>query len=297
MKVSELWLRTFINPPLSIEELAEQLTNAGIEVDSLEMREVEDEGEEGILKKSNKHLKEGILTLKVPPNRGDVLSIEGVAREVSILQNMPYKKIPARPLSETIPETFPIKVIEKEMCPRYMGAILKNIKKTSTPGWLKNRIEASGIRSVSMIVDVINYVMLELGQPMHAFDLNKLDREIEVRKAKKGEKIALLDGQTVELQPETLVIADKTKVQAIAGVMGGLDASVSEETQDIFIESAYFDPISVRLAASRYGIKTDSSHRFERGVDYHLQQRALERARQLIVDIAGEKEMPMIGPI
>lgn len=295
MKVSELWLRTFINPSLSIAELAEQLTNAGIEVDTLEMREAEDDTGRNL--KSPKHLQEGILTLKVPPNRGDCLSVEGVARELSILNNMPYKAIPEIPLAENSDITLPIKIIEKKICPRYVGTVIKNIKKTSTPNWIKNRIEACGIRSVSMIVDVINYVMLELGQPMHAFDLNKLDTEIEIRKAKKGEKLALLDGQTIELQPETLVIADKSKVQAIAGVMGGLTSSVTENTQDIFIESAYFDPISIRLAASRYGIKTDSSHRFERGVDFNLQKRAIERARQLIVDIASEKESPHIGPI
>lgn len=274
MKVSELWLKTFIDTPLSISELGEQLTNAGIEVDGLDYPE---------------GYKQGVLTLKIPANRGDCLHMEGVARELSLLLNKPYHQIKhTKILSNQTVETFPIKIANAELCPRYFARVIKNIKPdVASPVWLTEKLELAGIRSISAVVDILNYVMIELGQPLHAFDLTKLNSEIQVRNASIGESITLLDNRTVTLEPATLVIADKTAVQAIAGVMGGLNSSVTDTTEHLLIESAYFNPIAIRLASQRYGLRTDSSHRFERGIDPELQERALDRVTELLQEIVG----------
>ena len=273
MKVSKLWLKTLIKTSLNTAEIADKLTNAGIEVDQVEM-------EAGS--------RQGIFTLKVPPNRGDCLSMEGVARELAALLDQPFQPLMVTDFIPNHSETLTLRVEEPELCPHYAGCKIKNIHvSTPTPNWLKEKIETAGIRSNSLIVDIMNYVMLELGQPLHAFDVATVDTEIVIRKAKSGESIALLDNQTITLKKDTLVIADKSKVLAIAGVMGGLTSSVTEKTTDIWIESAYFDPIAVRLAAKEYGLKTDASFRFERGVDPSLQRRAMLRAVQLVLEIAG----------
>jgi phenylalanyl-tRNA synthetase beta chain len=273
MKVSELWLRTFINPSLTAAALSEQLTNAGIEVDSLDF---------------DSATQQNIFTFKIPPNRGDCLSIEGIARELSLLNSMPYQAVVIPALLATHSDVFSIRVDAPELCPRYMGCVVKNINNTMpTPDWMKERLASGGIRSVSVVVDIINYVMLELGQPLHAFDLEKLDSEFVIRKSMAGERVKLLDDREIVLDAETLVIADKTKIQAIAGIMGGLNSSVTEKTTSLLIECAYFDPIAIRLAGNRYGIKTDASYRFERGVDPLLQPRALVRTLQLLLEITG----------
>ncbi len=274
MKVSELWLRTLVNPPLSVTEIADQLTNAGIEVDSLEF----------IGAKAD----QGIWTFKIPPNRGDCLSMEGIAREVALLNNMAYQTKPIVAVQSTIDESISVHIEKPELCPRYLACVVKNINPTvPTPVGIKDRLEMAGLRSVSLLVDILNYVMLELGQPLHAFDLAKLGSEIKVRSAIAGEHLTLLDGQKIELIPETLVIADNHGVLALAGVMGGLHSAVSETTHSILIESAYFNPIAVRLAAKHYGIRTDSSFRFERGIDPFIQKLAIDRAVQLILETAG----------
>ncbi|HEV2524296.1 MAG TPA: phenylalanine--tRNA ligase subunit beta, partial [Gammaproteobacteria bacterium] len=279
MKVSELWLKTLVNPLLSAAALAEQLTNAGIEVDSLDF---------------DAATQQNIFTLKIPPNRGDCLSIEGIARELSLLNAIPYQAIVVPSITPSHSETFPIRIDAPELCSRYMGCIVKNIDNTAqTPDWLKERLVSGGIRSLSPVVDILNYVMLELGQPMHAFDLATLESELVVRKSIVGEGITLLDDREIVLDPGTLVIADKSKLQALAGIMGGLHSSVTENTTTVFIECAYFDPIAIRLAGSRYGIKTDGSYRFERGVDPLLQQRALARSLQLLQEIAGGSSGPI----
>jgi phenylalanyl-tRNA synthetase beta chain len=271
MKVSELWLRTFINPPLSAPELAEQLTNSGLEVDSLDF---------------DVATQQNIFTLKIPPNRSDCLSTEGLARELALLNAMPYQAIIVPPITPSHSETFPIRVEAPALCPRYRSCIIKNINNTAvTPDWLKERLTSSGIRSLSPVVDILNYVMLELGQPMHAFDLAKLKSELVIRKSIAGERITLLDDREIVLDADTLVIADTSTVQALAGIMGGLHSSVTDNTSAVLIECAYFDPIAIRLAGSRYGIKTDGAYRFERGVDPLLQERALARALQLLIDI------------
>jgi len=275
MKVSESWLKSFIDLSLSVDEIVNQFTNAGIEVDSIEF--VQDP-------------KQAVWTFKIPPNRGDCLSMEGIARELSLLNRSTYQVVKvAEPLVE-LPDTLPIQIKNPNLCPYYIGCIVKNIDTAVlSPTWLKMRLELAGIRSVNLVVDVMNYVMIELGQPLHAFDLNKLDTGIVVRESDIGEKVILLDGQALELKAGTLVIADKSKIQAIAGVMGSADSAVSERTNAIFVESAYFNPVSIRLAAQQYGLKTDASYRFERGVDPTLQQRALKRAVQLLSEIAGCK--------
>lgn len=279
MKVSELWLKTLIDLSLSAAALAEQLTNAGIEVDSLDF---------------DAATQQNVFTLKIPPNRGDCLSIEGIARELSLLNAISYQAIAVPSITQGHSETFRICIDAPALCPRYMGCIVKNIKNTAqTPDWLKERLVLGGIRSLSPVVDILNYVMLELGQPMHAFDLATLESKLVVRKSIAGERITLLDEREIVLDADTLVVADKSKIQALAGIMGGRYSSVTENTTAVFIECAYFDPIAIRLASSRYGIKTDGAYRFERGVDPFLQQRALARSLQLLQEIAGGS----IGPV
>lgn len=280
MKVSELWLRSLINPPLPATAIADQLTRAGIEVDSITP--------------AGKEI-QNILALKVPTNRGDCLSLEGLARELSVLNNMPYHSILVAPAPTRISDTLPVYVERADLCPRYVGCVIKNSHNQGTsPTWLTERLEAGGIRSVSTLVDIINYVMLELGQPLHAFDLTKLNQAIVVRLSKPGEQITLLDNQTIRLIPGTLVIADKNALQAIAGVMGGLKSAVVRETTALWVESAYFDPVTIRLIAKQVGLRTEASHRFERGIDPTLQRRALERVQQLVVEIAGGDAGPII---
>lgn len=280
MKVSELWLRALINPKHAAPALAEQLTNAGIEVDSLDF---------------DPETQQNIFTLKIPPNRGDCLSIEGIARELSLLNAIPYQAIAVPAITPSHADIFSIRIDVPTLCPRYMGCIVKNVNNTvTTPDWIKERLASDDIRSLSPVVDILNYVMLELGQPMHAFDLAKLDTELVVRKSKAGERIKLLDEREMVLDADTLLIADKSKAQALAGIMGGLDTSVTENTNTVLIECAYFDPVAIRLASSRYSIKTDSAYRFERGVDPELQTRALARALQLLAEITGGNSGPVV---
>lgn len=279
MKVSERWLRSLVNPKVSTQEWVEQFTQAGIEVDSVEREGSQDT----------------ILTLKVPPNRSDCLSMEGLAREWAAMNKMSFTTIKVDSHLPNIKTIFPVSVIAKEACPRYVGRIIQNTNnKTESPSWLKEHLEKAGIRSLSPVVDVTNYVMLELGQPMHAFDLAKLDSEIIVRMAKKNENIVTLDDKKLELDEDTLVIADKTKPLAIAGVMGGEESSVTENTQTLFLESAYFDPVHIRKTGQRYKLRTESSIRYERGIDPYLQVKAMERATELLVKIVGGNVGPLI---
>lgn len=238
------------------------------------------------------------IDLSITPNRGDCLSIKGVAREVSALTKTELKNIAHPPIMPTINDVFTVEIVDKNACPHYVGRIIRNVKAdVQTPLYMKERLRRSGIRSISPVVDVTNYVMLELGQPMHAFDLNTLVKGIKVRQSKQGEKIALLDGSEKELNAETLVIADHEKPVAIAGVMGGLDSSVTLLTKDIFLESAFFSPPVVAQQRQYYSLSSDSAYRFERGVDPTIQNEAIERATQLILEIAGGKAGPLIEEI
>lgn len=240
-------------------------------------------------------LNDQIIEVDLTPNRGDCLGIAGLAREVGVLNKAEVTAVSCGEVTQSITDTFPVEIQAKQQCPRYMGRIIKGVDLSKpTPIWMVERLRRSGIRSIDPVVDVTNYVLLELGQPMHAFDLNRLQGGICVRLANAGEKLTLLDGQEIELTNDSLVIADKEKPLALAGVMGGEDSGVNADTQDLFLESAFFDPIAIAGKARSYGLHTDSSHRFERGVDFELQRNAMERATALLVDIVGGDVGPII---
>ncbi len=233
-------------------------------------------------------LEDYTIDISITPNRGDCLSVKGIAREISTLTGAPLHEVSCHEVKAVNKDKLSVTVEDKVGCPRYVGRVVRNVKAdASTPTWLKERLRRSGVRSISPIVDVTNYVMLELGQPMHAFDLNTIKKNIIVRQSKQGEKIDLLDGSSQTLDGETLVIADNEKPLAIAGVMGGLDSSVTLNTTDIFLESAYFSPKIIARQRQFYNLNSDSSYRFERGIDPTIQRQAIERATQLILEIAG----------
>src|SRR5690606_19489436 len=187
--------------------------------------------------------------------------------------------IPA--VQASIADTFPVHLEAGYACSRYVGRVIRNIDITRpSPAWLQDKLIRSGLRSIDAVVDVTNYVLIELGQPMHAFDLSALNNAIHVRMARQDEQLVLLDGQEVKLKADTMVIADEKEALAIAGIMGGKASAVSETTRDIFLESAFFNPLAIAGRARAYGLHTDSSHRFERGVDYNLQAEAIECATQ-----------------
>jgi len=391
MKFSEQWLREWVNPSVSTEELAAQLTMAGLEVDAIEpvagefdhvvvgevvslekhpdadklrvcqvnvggkevltivcgaanvakgmkvpaaligaslpgglkikkskLRGVDSHGmlcsakelglaeqAEGLLPLGNDAkpgqavrdyltLNDVAIELGLTPNRGDCLGIEGIAREVAVLNRCDLTAPKTEQVSASSDATFPVKLVAPEACPQYAGRVIKGINpNATTPLWMQEKLRRCGIRSLSPVVDVTNYILLELGQPMHAFDLNKLHKGIEVRFARRGEKLLLLDGQTVELDDTTLVIADAKGPLAMAGIMGGEESAVHDDTVDIFLESAFFSPDLTAGKARRYGLHTDSSHRFERGVSPDLQIRAIERATALLLAIVGGKAGPV----
>jgi phenylalanyl-tRNA synthetase beta chain len=391
MKFSENWLREWVNPPISTEQLVQQLTMAGLELDYVEpvaasfnkvvigevlsveahpdakklsvcqvnvgeekplnivcgatnvhagmraptalvgarigdmkikkakLRSVPSHGmlcsaqELGLAESSEglmslpldvpigediRHylqLEDVSIEIDLTPNRGDCLGIEGLAREVGVLTRSQVTPLDCSPIAATITDTFPVEIDAPQACPRYVGRIIKNINAHApTPLWMIERLRRSGLRSISAVVDVTNYILLELGQPMHAFDFACLSGGIQVRMAEAAESLTLLDEQTVQLDEQTLVIADHKQSLAMAGVMGGHASAVTSTTQDIFLESAFFAPKQASGTARRYGLHTDSSHRFERGVDPQLQRRAMERATALLLDIVGGQMGPVI---
>ncbi|MCP4699892.1 MAG: phenylalanine--tRNA ligase subunit beta [Gammaproteobacteria bacterium] len=249
------------------------------------------------------------IELDLTPNRGDCLGIMGIAREAGALADCAVHNPEApspksenisappvfKPIAAVIPDVFPLEVANSAACPRYAGRVIKEINvRAPTPMWMLERLRRSGLRGISAVVDITNYVMLELGQPMHAFDLAKLSGGIVVRSARAHENIQLLDGQNIQLDTDTLVIADHSQPQALAGIMGGAAAAVSETARDIFLESAFFTSATLAGCARRYGLHTDSSHRFERGVDPALQRHAIERASALLIEITGGRPGPVI---
>ncbi|MDP7537460.1 MAG: phenylalanine--tRNA ligase subunit beta [Methylococcales bacterium] len=240
-------------------------------------------------------LDDTLIELDLTPNRADCLSIDGVSREVALLNKMPWQ--PTEP-SEVVVEhqqTRDITVVEPSLCSRYLGRLIKGVKVgAQTPLWMQERLRRSGHRSLGPLVDITNYILLELGQPLHAFDADKLSGQIAVRYAKKDEKIILLNDQSLTLSNDVLVIADDRGPIALAGVMGGKDSAVGVETVDIFLECAFFTPEMMMGKARDLGLHTDSSHRFERGVDPFIQRRAIERASQMIIDIAGGCAGPIV---
>ncbi len=392
MKISEKWLKEWVNPGISTEELAAQITMAGLEVDAIEhlgnnldgvvvgeivkaeqhpdadklrvctvnvgisenlqiicgapnaregikvavatigsvlpgdfkikkakLRGVESYGmlcsgkelqlseeSDGIMELDLDaplgqplvqflDLNDSVIEVDLTPNRGDCLGMRGIAREVGVLNQVNFSEPECNPVAPVIDDTFPIDLEATEACPRYVGRVIRNIDPTAkTPDWMKQRLERAGVRAIEPSVDVTNYVLLELGHPMHAFDLDVLEGGIKVRWAKENEKLTLLDGQEVELKTDTLLIADHVKPLAIAGVMGGEHSGISSNTKHVFLESAFFQPIHIAGRARSYGLHTDASHRFERGVDYELQVKAIERATQLLIDICGGEPGPVV---
>jgi phenylalanyl-tRNA synthetase beta chain len=240
------------------------------------------------------NLDDTLITLKLTPNRADCLSMQGLAREVGAITGADVRLPQVRAVDTRIQDTVPVQVSASEACPLYLGRVVRGIDaQAPTPRWMAERLERSGIRPLLAPIDVTNYVLLELGQPMHAFALSRLNGGIEVRMARAGEQLELLNGQTAELAPDMLVIADASGPVALAGIMGGLPTSVERATVDVFLEAAFFTPTAIAGRARRLGLSTDSSHRFERGVDFGATRRALERATELLIDICGGQAGPI----
>ncbi|RUO73091.1 phenylalanine--tRNA ligase subunit beta [Idiomarina ramblicola] len=239
-------------------------------------------------------LDDNSIDIDLTPNRGDCLSIRGIAREVGVLNRLDVKVPESNKVAAGIEDTLSISLSAAEQCPRYLGRVIKGVDLTRpTPVWMTEKLRRSGIRSIDPVVDVTNYVLLELGHPMHAFDLDSLEGNIDVRLAKRKEQLTLLDEQLVELDEDTLVISDEKKALAMAGVYGGKNSGVTESSKNIFLESAFFAPDAILGKARRYGLHTDASHRYERGVDPQLQHTAMERATELLLAICGGKAGPV----
>lgn len=239
-------------------------------------------------------LDDTFFELDLTPNRGDCLGISGVAREIAALNGITVT-VPEMPvIAATIKDTFPVRLTATEACPRYLGRVVRNIDvNASTPLWMLEKLRRCGLRSIDPVVDITNYVLLELGQPMHAFDLAQLQQEIHVRLAKPGDELKLLDGKTVHPDVDTLLITDAAGPLALAGIMGGENSGVTDSTRDVFLECAFFAPLAVAGRARRYGLHTDASHRYERGVDFQLQALAMERATALLLEICGGNAGPV----
>ena len=274
MKFSKNWLKEFVDIDLSTEELCDQLTMAGLEVDGYESFQSKITG------------KDAIIDLDITPNRGDCFSLLGVAREVAILNNLKLKLPKSQTISSTVDSPTNISVCA--MGPKYVGRYIENIDLSlKTPDLIAERLETSDHRLIDPVVDITNYILLELGQPLHAFDHDKLVGDIKVRFAKEAEELTLLDETKISLNKDCLVIADKKGSIAFAGIMGGLDSSVTDSTKSIYLESAYFKPEAIRGKARRFGLQTDASMRFERGVDFNIQELAIERASELLNKSVG----------
>ncbi len=394
MKISEQWLREWVNPELSTDELAHQITMAGLEVDAIEavagdfsgvvvaeiisaeqhpdadklrvcevsagsdtvqivcgapnaragikvplatvgailpgdfkikkakLRGVESfgmlcaekelgisEADDGLMElpldapvgtdlRDYLGLDDKLIEIGLTPNRADCLGIAGIAREVGLLNQLEVNAPQIEPVALSLEDTLDVELKAPERCPRYLGRVVRGVDLSRpSPLWLQEKLRRCGVRSIDVAVDITNYVLLELGQPMHAFDLDKLSGGIVVRLAEQGESLALLDGQTVELNSDTLVIADHQGPLAMAGIMGGDPSAVSDGTRNIFLESAFFSPDLLAGKARGYGLHTDSSHRFERGVDFALQRQAMERATRLLIDIAGGEAGPIVEAV
>lgn len=238
------------------------------------------------------------LELDLTPNRGDCLGIKGLAREIGVLTSTDVTPPVISVVPATTKDVFGVRISAADACPRYLGRVIRNVNPGAvSPFWLQEKLRRCGLRSIDPIVDVTNYILLELGQPLHAFDLDKLTGAIDVRLAQAGERITLLDGKEINLHPDTLVIADHTGAVAMAGIMGGLATAVSESTTSVFLECAAFAPLAIAGRARQYGMHTDASHRYERGVDWNLQQQALERATALLLEVVGGSPGPVIEAV
>ncbi|MBB6113596.1 phenylalanyl-tRNA synthetase beta chain [Rahnella inusitata] len=240
-------------------------------------------------------LDDSTIEISVTPNRADCLGIIGVARDVAVVNQLPLNEPEMKPVAATIDASVSINVQAPQACPRYLGRVVKGINvKAPTPLWMREKLRRCGTRSIDAVVDITNYVLLELGQPMHAFDLSRINGGIVVRMAQKDEALTLLDGTQAKLKEDTLVIADHQKALAMAGIFGGEHSGVNDETQDVLLESAFFAPLAITGRARRQGLHTDASHRYERGVDPELQFKAIERATALLLSICGGEAGPVI---
>lgn len=240
-------------------------------------------------------LEDSIVEVDLTPNRGDCLSLQGLARETAVLFETDFALPEVTTPDTKTDKTFPVRLSAPQACPRYLGRVISDVDVSRpSPVWMQEKLRRSGIRSIDVVVDITNYVLLELGQPMHAFDLKQLQGGIDVRYATSGERLTLLDGSVVDLDAETLVIADDRGPLAIAGIMGGAESGVSGQTADIFFESAHFNPLVIAGKARQFGLHTESSHRFERGVDPELPARAMDRACELLLEIAGGQAGPVL---
>ncbi len=240
-------------------------------------------------------LPDHVVEVDLTPNRGDCLSITGIARELGVLSQSAVRYVDCEAVDPESDATHDVHLSAPQGCPCYVGRVIEHVDVTKpTPIWMVERLRRSGIRSIDAVVDITNYVMLELGQPMHAFDRDQLVGEIDVRMAHPGEQLVLLDGKTLTLSEDVLVIADQEKALALAGIMGGEHSGISERTTTVFLESAYFDPITIAGKARRYGLYTDASARFERGVDWQLAERACQRATALMLEICGGVPGPVM---
>ncbi|MBA5762649.1 phenylalanine--tRNA ligase subunit beta [Vibrio sp. 404] len=271
-------------------------TELGIDVESDGIMELAEDAVIGTDFREFLALDDVTVDVDLTANRADCFSIRGMAREVGVLNRADVTEPSVEVVAESIADTVSIEIKATEACPRYLGRVIKNVNvQAETPLWIQEKLRRCGMRSIDPIVDVTNYVMLEQGQPMHAFDLAKIEGGIVVRLAEQGEKLVLLDGSEAELNADTLVVADHTKALAIAGIFGGEDSGVNTETKDVLLECAFFAPDHIRGRARSYGLHTDSSMRFERGVDYALQFKAVERATQLLIEICGGEVAPIVA--
>ncbi|MCM1512881.1 MAG: phenylalanine--tRNA ligase subunit beta [Oxalobacter formigenes] len=238
-----------------------------------------------------------VYTIKLTPNRADCLSVLGVAREVSALTGAPLCMPDAAPVAATMEEKLPLAVLAPDLCGRFSGRVIRGVNaRAETPDWMKQRLIRSGQRPVSALVDISNYVMLELGQPNHVYDLDKLDQGLEVRWGRKGEQVSLLNGSTLEADGQVGVIADGKGAESLAGIMGGDRSSVSLETEHIFIEAAFWQPEAIQGRCRRFNFSTDAAHRFERGVDFEGTVRAIERMTALVLEVCGVPGKTQVGP-
>lgn len=273
MKISYEWLQDFLDLPIHPSELVSLLNRLGLMVEEIE----EKDGD-------------FVLDIETYANRPDTLGHLGIAREIAASLNLKLKERawPIREISIPTTDLIKVEIADPELCSRYCGLIVKGVKVGPSPDWLKHRLEKIGLKTINNVVDVTNYVLMATGHPIHAFDYHRLaGQKIIVRPARKGEKLRLLGGQVVELSPENLVIADAEKPVALAGIIGGEDSAVSEETTDVFIESAWFNPISIRRTRKQFGLDTDASYRFERGADIGFPPVAAEIAASLLSEFGG----------
>ena len=246
-------------------------------------------------------LDDALITIKLTPNRPDCLSMAGIAREVAAITGAPAALPSIEPVTIDSDATRNVRIEDEDACPRFASRVIEGIDAHApTPAWMKERIERSGIRSISAVVDITNYVMLELGQPLHAYDARLLDGDVVVRFAREGEKLTLLNGQTLDLEPDLLLVCDSVKPLGLAGIMGGEHSGIAGDTTTVFLEGAFWNPAVIQGKMRRLGFASDAGYRFERGVDFALGPAGVERATQLIVDICGGRAGPLsdlTGPL